>query len=294
MPLLGLLLAQGCLGELLDDPVAAVALDYVLDSPRVLGLRVTPPVLVPGVPVELDLLAWGPEGTEAREATFSTCGLRTDLPTQIHSLDCFTEGFEVTVLSAGPAPAAYTPPAALSDVRCPAGSDTVPATPGTGDPGDDTGLLGVTLTGCTHELPLLVEAEVAGSTVLGTLDTSWLVGVGGIGLVVPQESTWSGTRELSWSGVPDRGAEVELELVVSGELEHTSFAWTVDAGTLLDTGRTIPQAFEEGRTITRNRWVLPETPGRYRAAVVWRAEPPPADWVTVPDIGWATTEVEVP
>ncbi len=270
-----LLALAGCLS--LDDAAIFAALDYTIDRPRLLGMRVDPPLLSPGVEVTLDALFVAPRGQQASAAAWSTCGLGNKDPVTVQTLECFSDGDDVEVIYDGALPALYTPNP-RPDADC-------------------AGDTGVDFRDCVHSLPLLVASDFA-------VDES--EPTRGVSQVEFYLEEWDDSRSLPVSagtleraltleGVAGAGAEVALRYSVPADLRNATFRWYVDGGTLLDTGETSVREWsppegpnEKGVSVTTNRWVLPEEAGEYRAFVLFEGQ----GWkessvnATAPDFVW--------
>ncbi len=283
MPAL-LLALIGCVNTA-GDALIYTALDYRIDRPRVLGIRVEPPVLVADVPVQLHALLVAPKLAEASAASWSTCGLSSEEPTSVRTLECFAQGDEVVALAEGSLPASYTPPS-----RLPGGCDDL-----------DTGL---SIRACSHKLPLLVESGfVPGQpALLGAVQASWYLEPWPEGTALPRSA--SGVpRALQIEGSPGPGRELAVRYELGADLRKARFRWYVDAGELLETGETAPQEWEppvnpgeKGVTATSNRWVLPREPGTYRIFVVFEGKgwSESSVYAGAPDQIWDSAEVSFP
>jgi len=295
----------GCIGEFIQDAFSSILLDYEIDQPRVLAMALEPPVLAHGVDTELHALIVAPDGDQATEAVWKTCGLRDDVPTYVSSLQCFAEDTDVSLVGSGSLPATYEM-LDLSGIAC---DEDLP----TWDTGlalhthdtGDTGLVELDQVPCAHWLPLLVEAELARETVQGVLHARWFLEPWDPAVTMPITGRQR-EHSLTVHGDPAPGEQIRVELEVEGDLRSDGFQWYVDEGELEKTSFTAAQRYEDppeeapegtqGTTWTDNLWTLPErASGTYRIWVVW-AQP----WVdeevetSVPDLIWTQTQVILP
>jgi hypothetical protein len=232
----------GCMIYPWGDAIIAQALDYRLDRPRVLALNVYPPALFSGLPVELQALVLGPDGGEATDGTWKTCGLSALGPTSVWDLECFGQSEGVETIAQG-LPTSWTPPSLGLDCD-----------------NFDTGFLD--WFSCDDSVPFLLETEVDGQPVRGSFfgtihETE--------GLVVP-----SSFRDVALTVTPGAvaGGEVEVEAWFGRPCSNATFRWYVDGGTLLDTARTAALGTRDWGVWSRNRWTLPSGPGPFRVVVV--------------------------
>ncbi len=297
----------GCLGDFLEDAFSSILLDYEIDKPRVLAISLDPPILAHNVETRLDALIVGPDGLQATEASWKTCGLRDDVPTYVWSLQCFAEDTDVSLVASGGLPATYELPD-LSAVRCE--EDIWDWDTGiqedTGKE-EDTGWWREEDEGieCAHWLPLLVEATLDGETVQGVLHANWFLQHWNTEREIPKTAR---QREFSLTieEEPAPGKQVRVELEVEGDLRESDFQWYVDSGELEKTSVTVTQRYEEPaedaaedeteKSWTDNLWTLPDNAsGTYRLWVVWTQPWEEEDIATsVPDLVWAQTEVTLP
>lgn len=289
-----LLMLSACLDLPLNEPLVHQALDYVIDKPRVLAMRFKPPVFASGERLEMDALIVGPGGARATRASWRTCGLREDVPVEIYSLQCFTEGVEITEMASGVMPLPYTSPD-FAEMDCGEWHLDTGAFADTGFSFDD-------MLPCHHHLPVMVEAELGGETVRGVTWVTWFAGSWPD--ILPRPTTLDNTRRrIELQGEPKAGAEVTVRFTALGDFRFNSFRWYVDAGQLLDTGHTAAQGYEppgpialEGRTWTENRWVLPEDasgPLRIFVVITPGYNDPTAYLGSVMDLAWSDLTVEV-
>lgn len=289
-----MLLLFACLDLPLNDPLVHQALDYQIDKPRVLAMRFEPPVFAAGEPLQMDALIVAPGGLRGREARWTTCGLREDVPVEINSLQCFADGVEITEMASGEMPLSYRSPD-FAEMDC---SDWQLDTGSFADTGFDYW----DALPCHHRLPILVESELGGETARGVTWVTWF----GQSWpeILPRPTTLDNTRRrIEVIGDPVPGAEVTVRFTALGDFRFNSFRWYVDAGQLLDTGHTAAQGYAppgpvafEGRTWTENRWVIPEdASGPLRVFVVLSPayNDPTAYLGSVMDLAWSELTIEV-
>ena len=290
MSALLLLMLGGC-GFDLPDP-AKLSLDYHIDRPRVVAMRIDPPVLQPGIRSEIEVLYLDPDRDEPDDMRWELCGLRDDVWVVNFGLDCFGQSELVTEIGCGN-PITWSPEP--SDAPC----DSPP---------------------CGHYLPLLLTTEV-------DEDVFWsasMVQIYGEEVATAEDLARPSLREegveLSHEWMSD--GHVELKAVVDARFEVFSWRWYVDDGVLLKTGRTATQGSTlaslseadltrgaEARIWTDNVWEVPDEAGSYRAVIVVAGRliqdvPLGEDEDTEgregwfqgdnPDQAWAVIEVEVP
>jgi hypothetical protein len=230
---------------------AKLSLDYHIDRPRLVALRVHPPVLQPDTPVTLETLYLDPMSNEPRDLRWEICGLRDDVWVVNFGLDCFGQPELVTRIGTGN-PITWSPEP--SDAFCE----------------EET---------CGHFLPLLVTAEVGG-------EDYWASSM----VEIYGEEVWT-AEELERPTLRDQGVALRarqladgrytLEASVDARFEQLNWRWYVDDGTLYKTGRTATQGEREAslwemeeergkdaRRWTDNVWELPQESGSYRAVVV--------------------------
>ncbi len=287
----------GCIGAFFEDALSSILLDYEIDKPRLLAMGLEPPILANGIDTELHALIVGPDGGQATEAVWKTCGLRDDVPTSVSSLQCFAEDTEVSLVGNGSLPASYEMPD-LSQVDC--DGDVWAWDTGLAD----SGFAEVDTIPCTHWLPLLVEAELDRETVQGVLHATWFLQPFDESLSLPRTGRQQ-VQVLAIEGAVVPGETLAVELEVEGDLRDSGFQWYVDAGELEKTSWTATQRYEAppehpvdklGRSWTDNRWTLPEdATGELRIWVVW-TQPWGDDTipVSVPDIVWTSATVVLP
>jgi hypothetical protein len=252
--------------------IVVQALDYVIDRPRLLGINATPPVFEEGSAVTLEALLLGPESETPAKGVWKVCGIEESHWVSLWSLDCFRQEDLVTEIAQG-IPAMWTPPA-LKPFCNP--------------------WLGIH---CAHYLPFVLETEMEGELVRGSFGANVFASDG-----EPYEGASFRDVALEIVANDPAGGVVELHAVFDRSCDSLVFRWYVDGGVLLDTGRTAVQG-REGRGVwSRNRWVIPEGRGPFRAVVVvsaidaWGCERMREDpfLVDAPNMTWATILVEAP
>ena len=242
----------GCLS--FPSEVAYQALDYRLDRPRVLAIRVDPPILVHGVPVSIDALVLGPPGTTVESVEVGLCGLSDERMVRVFELQCFDEPDLVQTLGRA-VPLAWEPPD-LSQVPCDPDTGVDSGHAHTGDTAD-TGAVGWHVGDCYSSAPLLVTATVGGQLAYGALDAPFRLAPFETGEAVPT-SVNAAARSLTVTGDARPGAEVALTFAVAAEPGWDGFRWWVDGGELLGTGRTAVQQRDGDLRITHNTLRIPE------------------------------------
>jgi hypothetical protein len=225
-----------------DESIISQALDYRIDRPRVLALNVYPPAFLTGLPVELEALVLGPDGSEAIHGSWKTCGLEEDQPTAVWDLDCFGQDEGVEAIGEG-IPGFWTPPSL--DLDC----DAL-----------DTG--SYAWLGCSLTLPFVLQARLDGQMVRGSF-TGSIHDIEGIEVPASFRDV-----ALVLAPSPIKDGQVDVEATFGRACDTAVFRWYVDGGTLLDTGRTAIQGVQGNSVWSRNRWILPEGKGPFRIAVV--------------------------
>lgn len=239
----------GCLS--FPSEVAYQALDYRLDRPRVLAIRVDPPVLVHGLPVTIDALVMGPPGTSVDSVSVDLCGLSDERMVRVWELQCYDEPELVQPLGAA-LPLAWEPPD-LSRVPCEAdtGLDTAHGHSG------DTAAVAWHVGDCHSSVPLMVSAVVSGQPAYGALDAPIRLASFEPGEAVPA-SVNAAARSLTALGDARPGGEVTLTFAVAAEPGWDGFRWWVDGGELVGTGRTAVQERDGDLRITHNTLRIPD------------------------------------
>jgi hypothetical protein len=250
------------------DQVAYLALDYTIDRPRVVAIKLDPPVLAHGLPVRIEALMLAPEGFEVVETEVTTCGFRDDLLVEVWGGECFDEP-ELVTLVGTEVPLTWDPPD-LSGIACPvdSGDTAIPwqDTGGDTDPRDtdaDTDTGGVPWVpawdegSCTSYAPLLVgfvgKKERAYGTVTAMVRAAPYVD--GEELPTPIDAL---PRSLEATGDVVAGGEIGLEFRIDAEPDWAGYRWYVDDGELLGTGRTATQEIDGATYVTRNTLRIPE------------------------------------
>jgi hypothetical protein len=259
----------GCLR--IPTELAAAALDYQVDRPRVIGVSIDPPVLAHGLPVTVDALIVAPLGWGAPTVDLSLCGLRDDIPVDVYNLGCFSQPDLVTPIGDA-LPLRWEPPD-LSGVDC------------GGEPA------------CVSQVPLLVHAtwadEPEGSVpteAYGELQVFLATQAADPDAELPT-SLVDAPRTLTVRGDTRPGAEVTLDYRISARPDG-NFRWFVDGGTLLDTGRTTVLRFDAGDALTQNRLQIPaDWSGPLRVFVVTQSMA--AQMGLAGDQTWTSVTLEV-
>ncbi len=260
------LLLAGCLQAPDDwlDQDLWTPLDYTLDRPRVLAVRLDPPAVVHGLPTTVEALALGPSAP--RGASAAICGLRTDVRVTVATVDCFSNTALVAPV-ADALPATWSPPdlSGLATER----TATVFAGDSGGAPNwwaalDASGYPpGVSL------VPLMVTADFPSGPAYGSLLVPVVHAPFTAGDAVPPSVADRG-RTLTWEGEARPGGTVTLQFAYQGRPHAGGFHWYVDAGTLLRTGRTaVLTERDDGWTETENVLEIPDSwSGPLRVVVV--------------------------
>jgi hypothetical protein len=238
----------GCLS--FPSQQAAMALDYVIDRPRVVAIRITPPLLVHGTPVTVDALVLAPG--EAHVVSADICGLGRDLPTVVTEDACFRQP-ELAEHLADQVPFTWDPPD-LSTVICPERIDT-------GGPySSDTAWYG-----CASLVPLMITAKQGEDLAYGRVDAMLPVGNHG---AIPAGID-AAPHTLDVAGEQVAGGEVQLTYTIDAQPDQNGFRWYVDGGVLLGTGRTAMATWDGTTAVTRNTLQIPDDwHGPLRVAVV--------------------------
>ncbi len=281
------LMTSGCLlNDWSEDALVEGALRYRIKTLRILGIRVDPPVLAPGVSVTLDALLVSPKG-EAEAGTWRTCGLSSDEPAVIQSLNCFESGQDVTELGSGSLPLSYSVPQLDVEVSC-------------GPQGGDTG---ISVHECAHEVPLMLSSNFADEDARAVSHVSWATEPWPSGQAMPESADSIG-RSFYFTDVVKPGQEVEIQYRLRGDVRGGLFRWYVDRGTLGETGLTVAQSWtppasagQKGVTTTFNTWTPPDDSSgqELRIYVVWDggAWAEASALATAPDMVWDLRTVTV-
>lgn len=279
-----------------EDAAVHAALEYELDRLEVLGFQVSPPYFVSDETVTLDALVLGPSGA-AETVAVRMCGLRTDLTVDVDDVGCFEDQTLVSEVAAD-LPAAWTTPD-LTGAGCSEGINFWEDTGIT----DTASLVDPDFLGertpyawrqCYSEVPLLLEASGDGETAWGYAQVKLLhhplsdleqIVVGDF--IVDRELT------VTVTGTPTAGGTVELaaSLPTLNDDPFLVFRWSVDAGELRGTSRTLNHVSADGITTSYNQLTIPEDySGALRVAVVVSRQYASA----VGDEIWTLETLEVP
>lgn len=211
-----------------EEPYAE-AFDYHLDRTRVLAVRVTPVHASWSEPRRIEALILSPHEVLSEEV--AVCGLRTDVQVEVDEASCFAEPSLVAPV-ADDLPATWRAPD-LSEVPC--------------------GAIDLDTPSCASRVPFLVTARSAVDEARGMatapISTTWILPVS-----EPDPRT-ADPRLTLLEGAPEPGGEVRLRFGVTWGYDR--FAWTVDGGELLGTGRTGVHGILGGRVWTENTLRIP-------------------------------------
>jgi hypothetical protein len=295
-----LLLLNGCLYDYFSGYFHYQAMEYVVDVPRIVGMRSSSMDMVSEARVELDALLLSAPGTSPVTWTVSTCGLGRTVETRAYDLSCFEESGEVQKLASGSMPLSFELPEIPPIEDCGWDAEEQEEQEEDGEGFWDTGKRG----DCRHRLPLLFETRVDGIPVYGAAFPDWYSE--DPTPAAPDASQW-GSAEVtvplaqrpSAFTVPESaspGDVIEMEYELHADLRYSQFHWYVDAGVLLDTGVTAAVDYEssssehpKGITRTRNRWELPpDSEGELRVWVVAQQ-----GWGAPLDMVWREAAVDI-
>ena len=251
------LVLSGCFRGWIADRGQFQATDIYPDRPRIVALNTHPLDLVSGQSTVVDALVLGPPGLEVGPVRAEVCGLGRDTRTRIRGIDCFEDSEEVTHLGTGALPLSLPVPVFQVLEEC---ADL------------DTGLDSEEQPKCFHRLPLLVQAEVDGETVMAASVKRW------------HPEPPDRPPRIALADVPQRlqlpaqaaaGSSVELSIELEINDPELTFNWYIDAGELEGTGLTVvhdyisPTAEQPSGVVrSHNRWLLPDEPGELRVWVV--------------------------
>lgn len=274
--------ALGCIAIPGEGPYRT--LDFVIDRPRVLAIRLDPVIVAHRRAVRVEALALAPGGATPDGWRLDRCALRDDLPTAIRDIECFGEPALVVPL-ADTLPASFDPPD-LSDTRCDPPDTGLFARRDPLDTDEDTGVVLQPYEPCDSQGPIRVTARFGAAEAQGTV------------FVTYRRDPWQ-----RWERPPTpihaavHGFRGAPEIVAPGEavpLTYTigarviDFRWYVDAGVLAATGVTTAQRLEGGLTITTNTLEVPaDHHGPLRVVVVAQGALPG-------DMTWDVITLSVP
>lgn len=289
-----LMVLTGCFGELFAGRTVYLSTEYTIDRARIGGISLDPPRIEPGNTYDLSWLVVAPEDQEVGEVTVRTCGLGRDVPTYIWDLNCFQIPDEVTVLATGNRleTVSFSPPETPSLAAC------TDAWRADGEPQDsawwDSGDWGDDDLGCSHYLPILIEADIGGTPTFAATFVAWYADATGEDLPPSARDARIAIQAPSDGAA---GETVDVTVVVAGDHRRGEFVWYVDGGVLEDTGWTVAQTFvdddpawPDGYTTTTNRWTLPDE-GNPRIFAVLPASDGWEVWSA--NSTWTSTRVEV-
>lgn len=216
------------------------AFDWRIDRTRVVAVRVTPVHASWIEPRRIEALTLSPH--ELRSETVEVCGLRDDVAVDVRDAACFAEPSLVEPV-ADRVPATWRVPD-LSEVPCGWVDDL----------------------GCVSNVPLMVTARTdvdeGRGMVIAELSTTWTQPP----TSDPDPAT-ADPRLVVLEGEPVADGEVRLRFGVTEGYDR--FAWYVDDGELLATGRTGIHGILGSRVWTENRLRIPPGwAGPLRVAVV--------------------------
>jgi hypothetical protein len=283
------LLLAGCLQVPDDwlDQALWTPLDYTLDRPRVLAVRLSPPVAVHGLPTTVDALALGP--SEPRRIDAAICGLRMDTRVTVATVDCFAVDDLVDDVATD-LPRLWDPP----DL-----SGIVQETTATALDDDDSGTWWESLDNRLYPpgaslVPLLITARFPSSPAFGSLLLPVVHAPYAAGDAVPPSADTRG-RSLTALGDAVPGGEVELTFAFAGRPHSEGYHWYVDAGVLRRTGRTAVEVERsDGWTETTNLLEIPrEWRGPLRVVVVVATAEGAASATLAGDVTWEILTLDV-
>ena len=253
----------GCFTGLLAQAPSYQATSYLItDTPKIVAMRVTPPVLSPDTPLKLEALILAPQGQQLTQVTVATCGTGRDVQTAIFDLNCFEDPDEYTPLAQGSSlPLVFDFPETptLQDCNNPFYVDY--DTPDTADTawGKDTSAEPTEV--CAHFLPMLVTATVGDRIAYASDYALWFPS--GAPDQLGSLADIQFAINAPESAAP--GDELVLSVIAYGDYREATFHWYVDAGVLKDTGVTgahqwIPESQDNatGATLSTNRLVVPQ------------------------------------
>lgn len=259
-------------------------LDYVIDRPRVLAIRLDPVVIAYRRPVRVEALAVAPGGAAPTGWSLDRCRLFDDLPTRIDDVECFGEP-ELVVPLADTMPATFDAPD-LSDTRCEDTADSGAPFTERREPPPDTGAALLPYSGCDSVGPLRVTARFGEQAAAGAV------------FAIFRREPWH-----RWERPPrpiadkPHGFRAADETVAAGDVVRFTYAidarvndfrWYVDAGVLQGTGVTTAQRREGATTITTNTLEIPaDHHGPLRVIVVTQGN-------LVGDMAWDVLTLSVP
>lgn len=293
--------STGCIDFTTD--LGEVALDYRIDRARVLGIRLEPPVLMPGESVTVHSLIMAPGGAEPEQVEVALCGLRDDLQVRVWSDPLCFENPDLAEVVSRSLPGTWNA-ADLTGVPCLEEWDTgrFVGDPDTGfDAGDQS---------CRSSVPLMVTARFGDQAARGLIPARHRMRP-----LRPQEPLpvplHQATRRLTVDGDPVAGGEVELTFTIEDAAYFGQYWWYVDAGDLMSTGLTRMQRVDlveddtdtDGPPVVRavattNRLRIPaDYEGPLRVAVVAAAGQQSGilsgSWYSSGDLTWETVTLQV-
>ena len=280
------LAALGCVS--LPGSAPYRTLDYVIDRPRVLAIRLNPVVLAHRRPVRVEALAVAPGGAVPTAWSLDRCQLLDDLPTRIDDVECFGEP-TLSVHLADTMPASFDAPD-LSETRCEDTADSGAPSQARKDPpipdtDADTGVVLLPYSSCDSVGPIRVTATFGDTSAMGAV------------FAIFRREPWHrwerpprgiATVPHGFRPVGDVAAGGVVALTYTIDSPVVDFRWYVDAGLLQATGVTTAQRIEGKTTITTNTLEIPaDFHGPLRVIVV-------AQGAWVGDMTWDVLPLSIP
>jgi hypothetical protein len=226
----GVMALGGCYNFPSDwvDPVVYQALDYHLDRPRILSVRLDPPVAAPGVTVRIDALAMGPRDVAPGEASILLCGFKRDTLVELSDAECFRDASLVETLGTG-LPFEWTVP---DDLSAPCGDGWTPVAD---TAVADTGGRLRWPYGCTSSVPMQVRVPFGDTMAYAQVQVAVAMT-----RVPPADIPAAALANLRLEVLGDPSPEgvVTVRLSGDGPAEGTIVQWFTDDGEWLGTGRT--------------------------------------------------------
>ena len=258
-PLLLLLPLTGCA---FPSDLPFRTLDYVIESPRVVALRVLPTLPMAGDTIRVDALALAPDPIES--VLLEVCGVQEEMAAGIGT-DCYAnpdlvEPIGATLPLEWQLPA-FAEPKSLCEAQA----------------GD-----------CDTDFPLRLTVTTASAVGYGVTPVE-------VRFVPPPEDDEFfpfGVPTVTLNPLDPPVAGGLVEFMATTDVGWTrDFRWFVDAGELLETGRTAKQDTDDATSWSGNALVIPEDfHGPLRVSVVVAQFPDANDQ----PMGWTTITLEVP
>lgn len=275
--------AQGCLNlpDAWTSELPYHILDYRIDRPRVLGVRLSPPQALPGQRVEVDVLTLAPAHADPDEIVWEICGLRRDIPVSVRDVGCFRRDDAVEQLARAAPALAEIPDLSTVD----AGRVCEPPWTEAGD------VFGP----CASVAPLRIMARFGSERAWGVISLPMPLGI-------PSEASFNlrhgvNTVELDVPAEAHAGERVTLSAFVPGAVEQMDLLglrWFVDDGLLEGTSATLPQSANLAGLRTDNVLHIPEDyEGPLRVVLTVRGAAHDASWGYVADMAWDVATIEV-